>query len=407
MKHLFTITLLIIAVTCFSQPNNNITIGKIDTVRSKILNETRRIWVYVPASASNKMFTKQVYPVVYLLDGSSHFHSVTGLIQQLSFVSGNTVLPEMIVVGIENTDRTRDLTPTHSTTSAFGQTPEMLKNSGGGDNFLAFIENELIPYMDTAYPVAPYKMLVGHSFGGLLVMHTLLNKPELFNAYIAIDPSVWWDDQALVKKATIALKQNTFPARPFYFAIANVIHTKNDINKIEKDTAITSSGMRTAFQFAKTMDKYKKANQPWHWKYYPDDSHGSVPLIAQYDALRTFFKDHQLTLPPDPGDMEAAIFKNHYQKVSALMGYKVLPPEMKINRMGYTLMKMERQEQAYEFFKLNIENYPTSFVVYDSMGDYYVAKDEKEKAIEYFKKALTLRDTPETRKKLEKLTSAN
>ena len=139
MKHLFAVVLLVITATCFAQPNN-ITIGKIDTVQSKILGETRRIWVYIPASTSNKLFTKQFYPVVYLLDGPSHFHSLTGLIQQLSFVSGNTVVPEMIVVGIQNTDRTRDLTPTHSTASPYGQTPEMLKTSGGGDNFLAFIE---------------------------------------------------------------------------------------------------------------------------------------------------------------------------------------------------------------------------------------------------------------------------
>lgn len=403
MKHLFTIAVLLITVTCFSQPNNNITIGKMDTVRSKILKETRRIWVYVPASANNKMYTKQVYPVVYLLDGPSHFHSVSGLVQQLSFVSGNTVLPEMIVVGIQNTDRTRDLTPTHSTTSIFGQTPEMLKTSGGADNFLAFIEKELMPYIDTTYPVAPYKMLVGHSFGGLLVMHTLLNKPELFNSYVAIDPSLWWDEQSLVKKANSALQQNTFPSKPFYLAIANVLNTKNDIRKIEKDTAQTNIGMRSAFQFAKMMDRYKKTNQPWHWKYYPNDSHGSVPLIAQYDAFRTFFKDHQLIFPVDPADMQADIFKSHYEKVSTLMGYKVHPPEMRINRMGYALMEMGRLEQAYEFFKLNLENYPTSFVVYDSMGDYYVAKGEKEKAIEHFKKALSLRDYPETRQKLEKL----
>jgi uncharacterized protein len=158
------------------------------------------------------------------------------LIQQLSYASGNTVLPEMIVVGILNTDRTRDLTPTHSTSSAFGQTPEMLKNSGGADNFLAFIEKELMPYIDTTYPVAPYKMLVGHSFGGLFAMHTLLNKPQLFNSYIAIDPSLWWDDQALAKKAITALQQNAFPAKPFYLAIANVLKTKDDIKKIEKDT---------------------------------------------------------------------------------------------------------------------------------------------------------------------------
>lgn len=407
MKHLLTITLLFLTANCFSQPNNNITIGKIDTVRSNILNETRRIWVYVPASANSKMFTQQVYPVVYLLDGPSHFHSVTGLIQQLSFVGGNTVLPEMIVVGIQNTDRTRDLTPTHSTTSPYGQTPEMLKNSGGGDKFLSFIEKELMPYMDSTYPVAPYKMLVGHSYGGLLVMHTLLNRPELFNSYIALDPSVWWDNGALVEKAITAFQQNKFPAKPFCLAIANVLKTKDDIKKIEKDTSEVSLSMRKAFQFVKAMEKHKNANQPWHWKYYAEDGHSSVPLIAQYDAFRTFFKGHQFRSPADPADMHADLYKDHYQKVSRLMGYSIPPPEMRINAMGYTLMKMERLDQAYGFFKLNIENYPASYVVWDSMGDYYVTKGEKGKAIEHFQKALTLKDTPDTRKKLEKLVKAD
>lgn len=407
MKYLILVTVLFISIAGFSQQSNTITIGKIDTVRSKILNETRRVWVYLPASANNKMFTKQVYPVLYLLDGPSHFHSVTGIIQQLSSVGGNTVLPEMIVVGIQNTDRTRDLTPTHSTSSAYGQTPEMLKNSGGGDNFLAFMEKELMPYIDTTYPVAPYRMLVGHSFGGLLAMHTLLTKPELFNSYVALDPSLWWDNQVLAKKATAALQQNKFPAKPFYLAIANVLKTKSDIREIEKDTTELGVGMKTAITLARTMESYKKANQPWHWKYYPEDGHSSVPLIAQYDAFRTFFKDHKVVLPVDPADMHADLYKNQYQKISAIMGYKVLPPEIRVNRMGYLLMQMGRLDQAYGFFKLNLENYPASFVVYDSIGDYYLAKGEKDKAIEYFKQALSLREFPDTRKKLQKLIEGN
>jgi predicted alpha/beta superfamily hydrolase len=328
---------------------------------------------------------------------------VTGLIQHLS----NSVLPEMIVVGIQNTDRTRDLTPTHSTISPYGQTPEMLKNSGGGDRFLSFIEKELMPYIDTTYPVAPYKMFVGHSYGGLLVMHTLLHKPQLFNSYVALDPSVWWDNQALVKKAMTALQQNTFPAKPFYLAIANVLNTKNDIQQIEKDTSITSISMRAAFQLVKMMEKYKKTNQHWHWKYYREDGHTSVPLIAQYDAFRTFFKGHYLNLPADPAQLKADLFKDHYQKVSAMMGYVFPPPEIRLYRAGQTLLEMGRLDQAYTFFKLNMDTYPTSFVAYDSLGDYYAAKGDKEKAASHFKKALTLRDVPETRKKLEKLSPAN
>ena len=92
--------------------SNDIVIGKIDSLYSKILDEPRNIWVYLPQSASNSIYTPSKYPVVYLLDGDAHFHSVSGMIRQLSTVNGNTKVPEMIIVGIPNTNRSRDLTPT-------------------------------------------------------------------------------------------------------------------------------------------------------------------------------------------------------------------------------------------------------------------------------------------------------
>jgi len=404
MKRLLIIACVVAAsLVASSQQGNTIVIGKMDTLHSLVLNETRRLWVYLPASATNKMFTQQRYPVLYLLDAPSHFHSVTGLVQQLSSVSGNTVVPEMIVIGIQNTDRTRDLTPTRSTSSAFGQTPEMLKTSGGADNFLKFIETELIPYVDSTYSVAPYRMLAGHSYGGLFTIHTLLTKPGLFNSYVALDPSLWWDNGVLAKRANTALQQKNFPDKPFYMAIANVLHTKKEIRGIEKDTTEMGIGMRFSFSVARSIDKYKKPGSLLGWKYYQDDSHGSVPLIGQYDALRFIFKGHQLLMPPDPADLKAEVYKNHYQNLAKLMGYTVLPPEIKLYRAGATLMEMGRPEQAYSFFKMSTEYYPQSFIGWDSLGDYYASKGEKEKAFEHYRKALSLKDYPQTRQKLEKL----
>ncbi|RZJ98791.1 MAG: alpha/beta hydrolase, partial [Flavobacterium sp.] len=99
-------------VITYAQTDNRISIGTIDTVQSTILNEKRKVLVYVPKSSSNNAFATQTYPVVYLLDGDAHFTSVVGMIQHLSQVNGNSFCPEMIVVGISNTARTRDLTPT-------------------------------------------------------------------------------------------------------------------------------------------------------------------------------------------------------------------------------------------------------------------------------------------------------
>ena len=114
-KFTLFILLAIIVFNAKSQRDNKIVIGKIDSVYSKILNEQRKIWIYTPDMTSGLRDSSRRYPVLYLLDGDAHFASVTGLVQQLSQVNGNTVYPEMIIVAIPNTDRTRDLTPTHIT----------------------------------------------------------------------------------------------------------------------------------------------------------------------------------------------------------------------------------------------------------------------------------------------------
>ncbi|MNK55562.1 putative esterase [compost metagenome] len=110
-KLILSVLTSLISLCALAQSDNKVIIGTIDSIQSKMLNERRKIWVYVPNSWSPD--SKQRYPVLYLLDGDAHFYSVVGMIQQLSQVNGNTICPEMIVVGIPNTDRTRDLTPTH------------------------------------------------------------------------------------------------------------------------------------------------------------------------------------------------------------------------------------------------------------------------------------------------------
>ena len=98
---------------CGAQSDNRITIGRIDSLWSPTFKEARRILIYTPPSYSDNTFLPQKYPVIYLLDGDAHFHSVSALLQFLGTgINGNYVIPEMIVVAIPNTDRTRDLTPT-------------------------------------------------------------------------------------------------------------------------------------------------------------------------------------------------------------------------------------------------------------------------------------------------------
>ena len=408
MKHILHLLFAFVITTSFAQtPNNSIIIGKVDSIYSTILKEERKILVYVP-DGFNPIFAKKRYPVVYLFDGELHFHSVTGMIQQLSQVNGNTVLPEMIVVGITNTDRMRDLTPSHDTGGA-GSDSVRDKTSGGGEIFTAFIEKELIPHIDSLYPSVPYRVLIGHSIGGLMVVNTLFNHTKLFNSYIAIDPSMWWDERKLLKQAEKDLAGRKFDNKTLFLAMANTMEPTMDTARVRRDTSFSTAHIRSIIEFTDGLKKNKMNRLNWSSKYYNDDDHSSVPLVAAYDGLRFIFSFNKFRMPSSEKEFLSFNFDSaivsHFKNVSKQMGYTVPPPESMINDLAYQFLQKKYFDKAFHFFEMNITNYPQSLNVYDSMGDFYDTKGDKTKAIEYYTKALTHGDFPNTKAKLEKLKS--
>jgi len=391
----------------YAQPNSKIILGNIDSIQSKILNEQRKIWVYVPDEDQSGTYAKQKYPVVYLLDGDAHFYSVVGMIQQLSSVNGNTICPKMIVVGIPNTDRTRDLTPTHVDADPPYMDSASSKTSGGGEHFISFIEKELMPHIDSLYPTAPYRMLIGHSFGGLTAMNTFIHHTKLFNSYVVIDPSMWWDGLKLLKEAKQDLAAKKYDGVSLFLGIANTMDDGMDTMKVKKDTSSNSKHIRSILALSNYLSSNKQNGLKFKYKYYNDDNHGSVPLITEYDALHFIFDFYNLKLNFkdffDPKKRLDTMIDNHYKYVSQKFGYTVNAPEDFVNGMGYQFLNLKQYDKAEGFFKMNVANYPGSYNVYDSMGDFYDAKGDKAKAIENYKKALTIKDAPETKQKLEKL----
>lgn len=393
-----------------SDGENLITIGVIDSLYSNILEEQRKLWVYVPESAKNKDSPSEKYPVLYLLDGDAHFHSVTGMIKQLSTVNGNTVLPEMIVVGIPNTNRSRDLTPTHVEMD-FWSGDSIRYDSGGGDKFLDFIEKELMPYVKKNYPVTDYTTFIGHSFGGLSVINALLTRPQLFNNYVAIDPSLWWDDQLLLNMAESALPEKKLDGKALFVGVANTMANSMNITTVQEDTTKGSTHIRSILQFSKSVEFMKNTGLAFDWKYYGDDSHGSVPLITEYDALRFLFSWYEFKdldkfydeASPASKDELIAIVNAHYAMISTKFAYTVLPAESLINMFAYMFMGRNQADKAFAFFDLNIRNYPNSANVFDSMGDYYVSQSDTIMAINYFSKAVEKGGGTQTKEKLEKL----
>lgn len=386
----FILTAIAFSVTSMQAQHidaGKINIGTLDSVQSTVLNEQRKLWVYVPNTAPDSGTT---YPVVYLLDGDGHFPSVVGMIQQLSTINGNTTVPKMIVVGIPNTDRMRDLTPLPNTDMPNPNT------SGGGTKFLDFMEHELIPYIESQYPTKPYRMFIGHSLGGLTVINAMLKRPELFNSYIAIDPSLWWADSAVLQESKVLLNTKDYSKESMYVGIANTIGPEFDTTTVMKDTTEMTQHIRDILSFSKDVVPNSSSGLTFASKYYPNDSHGSVPLIATYDGLRFLFSWYgidssifPLIFNPESLATEAvSAIELHYKRVSDMMGYTELPSEDLINQLGYGCMLEGLNEKALAFFSLNVKNFPNHSNVYDSLGDYYAAVKETDKAIAAYEKAM-------------------
>lgn len=396
LKLLRGILLLPFFILLVNAQSQNIVIGRIDSLHSQILNENRAVWIYKPANVLTNKTDNKKYPVIYLLDGSWHFTSTAGILEQLSYINGNTICPEMIIVGIPLNDRFRDLTPSCDST--------LSKTSGGYEKFISFIKNELIPYVESNYPVAPYKMFIGHSLGGLAVINTLFNEPELFNSYVAIDPSMWWDNQKTLKEAKIILKNKKFDNRRLFLALANNMDKGMDTSSVRKDLSRRTLSIRTLLEFSDMLKSASTNHLDYRTKYYENESHGSVPLIATYDALHYIFDFYNLPLTKkDYADTSMNLayrIADHYKTISDKMGYIINPSENLINTLGYSALAMNNLRQAEYFFSLNINNYPDSYNAIDSMGDYYLAAGNKKQASEMFKKSLSIKENPDIRKKL-------
>ena len=403
MKLFNAIFLFIISASLtYAQPKT-VEAGTIETIDSKILNEKRDLWVHIPLNmpGESSPSNEKRYPVLYLLDGDWHFLSVAGTLQQMSFINGNTICPEMIIVGIISKDRYSDLTPSRD--SGFSPT------SGGGQKFMEYIEKEVIPFIESKYKVEPYRMFVGHSLGGLTVINALISKPSLFNSYVAIDPSMWWDNQKYLKLAEQTFNKENYKGKSLFLAVANSMDKGMDTANVKNDQSDNTRHIRSILMFENLLKKSKGTGLEYESIYYENENHGSVPHIAFYDALHFIFGFYNLPLTKKDfavSDLSLAErIKDHYAFISEKMGYKILPSENFINMLGYNSLMGKSFNQAGYYFKMNVDNYPKSYNAYDSYGDYFEAIGDNLKAIEMYSRALEFKNDEGTRQKLMKLSS--
>ena len=247
-----------------------LTIGETIELKSEILNENRTINVYLPNSYNPD--STQQYPVIYLLDGSidEDFIHVAGTVQFCSF-SWIDIIPESIVVGIANIDRKKDFTYP----STVERDQKEFPTAGHSANFMNFIANELQPHINKMYKAKKETTLIGQSLGGLLATQILFERPELFDNFIIVSPSLWWDDENLLKRKldkSLAGKRiyvGVGDEGPYMIRAAQTLYNKLSI------------------------DKSREARL--YYNYFEKQNHGDALHLAVYDAFEKLFKKEKKT----------------------------------------------------------------------------------------------------------------
>ena len=247
-------------------------LGMIDEIRSKELSETRLLNIYLPEGYSEKDTT--AYPVVYLLDGSADedFIHVAGLYQFYSFPWVNKV-PKSIIVGIANVDRRRDFTfPT-----SIEVDKKRYPTTGHSEQFIRFIENELQPYIQKKYRTTSKKTIIGESLGGLLAAEILLKQPTLFNEYIIVSPSIWWDNGSILKLHSPILSEQFAQATQVYIGVGKEGLVPGDNPRVmEVDANLLADKIKST----------KSKSVMVYFDYLPDEDHATVMHQAVSNALR-------------------------------------------------------------------------------------------------------------------------
>jgi predicted alpha/beta superfamily hydrolase len=272
MKHKILSSLLILATTiAFSQTlieKTNVTdfsIGKTITVKSKILDENRELNIYLPSSYSTDNLKS--YPVIYLLDGSKDedFIHISGIVQFGSF-SWINMIPESIVVGIGNVDRKRDFTYPSQNKLDKKEFP----TSGQSKKFIDFLEKELQPFIDSSFRTNSIKTIIGQSLGGLLATEILFKRPNLFDNYIIVSPSLWWDDEKLLDEQLIS-----------YNSIKSIYIAGGEEGEVME---------RTTKALFDKLNKNKTQNMNLFYSFLKGKTHGDALHIAVYNAFEKIFK---------------------------------------------------------------------------------------------------------------------
>ena len=308
-----------------------VTTGEELWVSSRVFQQQRRVQVYLP---SGYHLSQAQYPVLYLLDGDVYYTAVAGMVRLLSESSGR--IPEMIVVSIPNVARARELAPPlHN--------PKPGDEVFAADVFQRFLAEDLIPWVEARYRTEPFRILVGHSRGGLFALHTLLNSPDTFDAYLALSPALWWDDENILRDAVEKLRALR-PGRSQRFLYLAAAHESVEI-------------IRPTARAAKLLRQTRPAGLQWKHEYLANENHMSSHLPGTLAGLQWVFAGLQV---PDAVILSQGLagVEKHYAALHAQYGFELQPSYAMLAWVAGFLDQQGRASEAQKFLKRANELYP-------------------------------------------------
>nr|WP_319401895.1 alpha/beta hydrolase-fold protein [uncultured Carboxylicivirga sp.] len=370
MKHLSVIVLFFLTTNLKSQ---DICLGSKHHIYSNILNEDREYWVALPDSYYDTTLVEVDYPVLYLLDGDRNYMAALAVQNDLSRGLYNYI-PEMIIVGVLNTDRSRDLTPSKSQVMYKGKV--LHTSSGGAENFYSFITGELRKEINRNYRTNGYSIIEGHSFGGLFVINTLQNHPQAFNAYIAHDPSLWWDDRYTLRKAADKWDQLSLQGKRLF--VSQAVEELTDTFLLPHAKAI--QGFSELYLCKNSNGLASKGQQ------FKQDDHGTIFLPASYRAHQYVFEGYCVPVKKVPNHPE--LVNTYFQRLSNKLGYTFYPRERWGVEISKYCLSINQPESALQLINNNLIQYPKSGQSMLVLGDVYTALNQKQEALHWYQKAL-------------------
>jgi predicted alpha/beta superfamily hydrolase len=339
--------LMLIPMVCMGQQAQDLTIGERLTVHSEVLDENRTMVVALPKDYSE---SEDRYPVLYVLDGEFFFYQALAAVQFLSectYIRTHPI-PQSIVVGIVNVDRNRDLTPTHAPVQGDLRYP----TSGGGAQFLEFLQTELMPMMDARYRTQPYNILSGWSFGGLFTVYTYLDSPDAFSAYLAISPSLWWEQDLIIEKAKTAVAAGDVSIKPLVMTIGALEGGDMDRSVRRGFIPLFEDDRSTVAAFTPIE--------------IAERSHSYSPYEAFFGGLMALFEDWGLPQERLSGGLESV--QNFYRELSTTVGYTVEIPESAYQALVGSLISAGDEQTALEIARLAVDKYPQSSRAHGTLG---------------------------------------